>query len=179
MATCTSLMPYRVTVVKTTAVTLPSPKYAPSSRKLPWLSWSRTVSFTDQFVWSESAKVKPHHHRKIYEDLHYIWKTQFNTPDLHHFQNVDEKTFACIFWHFSVILDEMFHCYIPKSRACLVTSCAQWNSALALLCNTCQWRQAITNSSSIIPAVFGLCSNEHQSWIWQWQWWYSWMIFIR
>lgn len=43
MATCTSLMPYRMTVVRTTVALLPSPKYAPSSIKLPWLSRSRAV----------------------------------------------------------------------------------------------------------------------------------------
>lgn len=43
MATCTSLMPYRMTVDRTTVALLPSPKSVPSSRKLPWLLWSIAV----------------------------------------------------------------------------------------------------------------------------------------
>lgn len=42
-ATCTSLTPYRTTAARTTAVTLLSPNYAPSSRRSPWPSQSGAV----------------------------------------------------------------------------------------------------------------------------------------
>lgn len=43
MATCTSLTPCRTTAARTTAATLLSPDYAPSSRRSPWLSQSGAV----------------------------------------------------------------------------------------------------------------------------------------
>lgn len=42
-ATCTSLTPYRKTAARTTAATLLSPNYAPSSRRSPCLSQSGAV----------------------------------------------------------------------------------------------------------------------------------------
>lgn len=131
MATCTSLMPYRKTVVRTIVALLPSPKYAPSSRKLPWLSRFRAVGLQNSIHGFNQHAVSCTPPARLF-----VLTSRTNSREAEN-QNSDKNQCSNVFilsvMCFQVFLKLYFRCSstaCQEAKACLVMFKLCKNSAM-------------------------------------------------